>query len=69
LKVRIDDKLSRMIRGFSYENEDTILDLIGYLVLYSIALHRQTSAQQETAAQLKRASEDKELPTQERYRV
>jgi len=61
LKVRIDDKLSRMIRGFSYENEDTILDLIGYLVLYSIAIHRQRAAQLEIAAQLKRV--------QERYRV
>ena len=29
LKVRIDDKLSRLSRGSEYANEDTITDLIG----------------------------------------
>ena len=33
INVRIDDKLSRIARGHEYENEDTELDLIGYLIL------------------------------------
>lgn len=36
IRVRIDDKLSRLARG-SAEGEDTVLDLIGYLVLLRIA--------------------------------
>lgn len=40
LKVRIDDKLSRVQSGQADEDEDTIVDLIGYLVLYMIALDR-----------------------------
>lgn len=38
LKVRIDDKLSRVKSSQLDEDEDVILDLIGYLVLYLIAL-------------------------------
>lgn len=41
LKVRIDDKLSRLKRGEEFENEDTILDLIGYLVLLKIAMNER----------------------------
>lgn len=37
LLVRIDDKLSRIARGHDFPNEDTIDDLIGYLVLLKIA--------------------------------
>lgn len=38
LKVRIDDKLSRIRQvGLNDATEDTLLDLIGYLVLLSIA--------------------------------
>lgn len=37
--VRIDDKLSRIKRGSEFKNEDTIFDLIGYLVF--IILSRQ----------------------------
>lgn len=34
IKVRIDDKLSRIARGRAQiENEDVLLDLVGYLVL------------------------------------
>ena len=33
LNVRIDDKLSRLARGHEYPGDDTIRDLIGYLVL------------------------------------
>jgi hypothetical protein len=37
LKVRIDDKLSRLARGSGQIAEDTTSDLIGYLVLLRIA--------------------------------
>lgn len=33
INSRIDDKLSRISRGEEFENEDTELDLIGYLIL------------------------------------
>jgi len=36
IRVRIDDKLSR-IRNGTIDDEDTILDLIGYLILLRIA--------------------------------
>lgn len=38
IKVRIDDKLSRVLSGQKDEDEDVIVDLIGYLVLYLLAL-------------------------------
>lgn len=37
IKVRIDDKLSRLARGSGKETEDVTADLIGYLVLLRIA--------------------------------
>lgn len=37
LKVRIDDKLSRIARGGEWPGEDTIDDLIGYLILLKLA--------------------------------
>lgn len=37
LKVRIDDKLSRFMRGTDYPNDNDLDDLMGYLVLLSIA--------------------------------
>jgi hypothetical protein len=36
LRVRIDDKLSRIVKGNDSYNEDTITDLIGYLILLKI---------------------------------
>lgn len=39
LKVRIDDKLSRLARG-SAAGEDVIHDLLGYLVIYRIQMNR-----------------------------
>lgn len=36
IRVRIDDKLSRIVRG-SHMGEDVILDLIGYLVLLLVS--------------------------------
>lgn len=40
LYVRIDDKLSRIKRGYEYPGDDTIFDLVGYLVLLLIAKER-----------------------------
>jgi len=40
LNVRIDDKLSRLIRG-NGDDEDTELDLLGYLILKRVALKWQ----------------------------
>lgn len=37
LKVRLDDKLSRIVSGQTDDTEDTELDLIGYLFLLVIA--------------------------------
>ena len=37
IRVRIDDKLSRIKRGNNNFKEDTVVDLIGYLVLLIIA--------------------------------
>lgn len=42
IKVRIDDKLSRIVRG-SNAGEDVILDLIGYLILLRIATKEQNA--------------------------
>jgi hypothetical protein len=38
--VRIDDKLSRLSRGHEFVGDDTIDDLIGYLILLKIARKR-----------------------------
>lgn len=38
LKVRIDDKLSRVLNRQDDEDEDVVDDLIGYLVLYKVHL-------------------------------
>jgi hypothetical protein len=40
LKVRIDDKLNRLKNLQEDETEDTITDLIGYLILLKIKLKR-----------------------------
>jgi len=37
LKVRIDDKLSRLAKGTDFADEDTITDLLGYLILLKVA--------------------------------
>lgn len=41
IKVRIDDKLSRLSQGKKILQEDTVDDLIGYLVLLKIAENRK----------------------------
>jgi hypothetical protein len=45
LYVRIDDKLSRIERGHEYPGDDTIFDLIGYLVLLLIAKEKNERVQ------------------------
>ncbi len=42
LRVRLDDKLSRLRNMEPDEDEDVITDLIGYLVLYKVALQNET---------------------------
>ena len=41
LKVRMDDKLSRLRNAQDDEDEDVITDLIGYLVLFKTAQMQQ----------------------------
>jgi hypothetical protein len=42
IKIRIDDKLKRIAnRGVTDQTEDTVSDLIGYLVLLKIALQER----------------------------
>lgn len=41
LLVRIDDKLSRIKRGDNTFNEDTVRDLVGYLILLMMAKKSQ----------------------------
>lgn len=36
IRVRIDDKLNRLINQQNDEDEDVINDLIGYLILYKV---------------------------------
>lgn len=43
IKVRLDDKISRLKNLQDDEDEDVILDLIGYLILYKIAKENQRS--------------------------
>lgn len=41
IRVRLDDKLSRLRNQQDDEDEDVLTDLIGYLVLMKVALKRQ----------------------------
>jgi hypothetical protein len=47
LFVRIDDKLNRIKRGSEYSDEDTIMDLIGYLVLLRVLNRKPVDDLQE----------------------
>ena len=40
IKVRLDDKLSRLSRGSGTEDEDVLNDILGYIILLKIALAR-----------------------------
>ena len=44
LLVRIDDKLNRMQKGSKFGTEDTILDLVGYLILLRVLRSQQRGA-------------------------
>lgn len=48
--VRIDDKLSRLARGSEYPGDDTILDLIGYLVLWRVLARREDREKNRSSA-------------------
>ena len=37
IRVRIDDKLNRLMRGKSYPGDDDVKDLLGYLILLRVA--------------------------------
>lgn len=41
LLVRIDDKLSRLIKGSDFQGEDTAADLLGYLILLEVAKQQE----------------------------
>lgn len=41
IRVRLDDKISRLKNLQDDEDEDVILDLIGYLILYKVAQKRK----------------------------
>ena len=43
LRIRIDDKLSRIARGSEFPGDDTLLDLAGYLILLSVATDNATA--------------------------
>jgi hypothetical protein len=42
LAVRIDDKLNRLHKGAEYAGDDTVLDLIGYLVLLRVLVRMES---------------------------
>jgi hypothetical protein len=41
LKVRMDDKLSRLRNAADDEDEDVVSDLVGYLILFKVAQMQQ----------------------------
>ena len=47
LHVRIDDKLSRIMRGTQYVGDNDIDDLIGYLVLLKIAKQKELGSRED----------------------
>ncbi len=44
LLVRIDDKLNRLKNGSEYPGDDTVMDLIGYLILLLVAKDNDEAA-------------------------
>lgn len=44
IKVRIDDKLSRIVSGQVDDDEDIRMDLLGYLVLLEIAIRNNVES-------------------------
>lgn len=47
IHVRLDDKLTRLIRGHEYPGDDTVLDLLGYLILRHVVLALQEEGTKE----------------------
>lgn len=47
LKVRIDDKLNRLLQGKEYDGDDTVKDLAGYLILLMVA-QKKVSADEDS---------------------
>lgn len=41
IKVRLDDKISRLMNQQNDDDEDVVMDLMGYLVLLRVALKRK----------------------------
>jgi len=73
IKIRLDDKLSRIIGGDAKAfDEDPIKDIMGYLVLLTIANKRasqsETKAQEEDVADLRPISNIVEQLSDFRYR-
>ena len=44
IKVRLDDKISRLMNQQNDDDEDVVMDLMGYLVLLRVALNRKKEA-------------------------
>jgi len=47
IRVRIDDKLSRMARGTGEMNEDTEFDMLGYLILDQVAARIERATREQ----------------------
>lgn len=58
IKVRLDDKLSRIQSAQSDEDEDVITDLIGYLVLLKIAVSMKKKSFEQAAKMVLRTPVD-----------
>lgn len=50
IRVRIDDEISLLQRGTSFADEDTVLDLVGYLVLLRVAMKAEPGIEEATEA-------------------
>lgn len=48
IDVRIDDKLSRLKKGADYPGDDTIKDLVGYLILRMVVAEHVVSNEKQT---------------------
>lgn len=54
IAVRIDDKLSRLSRGHEYVGDDTLDDLIGYLMLLLVARKRNDAQEEKVKEHVER---------------
>lgn len=51
--VRMDDKISRLMRGSEYPGDDTLWDLAGYLILLLISRDDEVEAKDGTTTRLR----------------